>query len=923
MKKITHFLFMALAMVISTVAFAQSTITGVVMDAEMNAPLPGANVIVKGTTNGTSTNFDGEFTLTAASDSGQVVISYVGYTSITLSFNGNTDLGSISLSSDNSLDEIVITGVVDFAKDRETPVAVSTIKADEILKKLGSQELPEILNSTPSIYATKSGGGFGDSRINVRGFNQTNVAVMINGVPVNDMENGAVYWSNWAGLSDVATGIQVQRGLGSSKLAISSVGGTINVITKTTDRREGGSIGFTTGNNNYLKTVASYSTGKMENGFATSVILSRSAGDGYIRGTEFEGYNYFLGFGYDKGDHNIQLTVTGAPQVHNQRTTSFFNMATLEDYLQYGRKYNYNHGYLNGQQFGWRRNFYHKPIASLNWDWDINEKSSLSTVLYASIGRGGGTGDIGRLDGSFASDSKFRNPATGEVMWNQIIASNSGGTGHFSDGSSYSNMIDPYTGTYIVNDDSLRDGPVADPGANELPGVIRRNGFIRRASMNSHNWFGALSNFNTKLSENMTLDVGIDLRSYTGFHYRRVDNLLGADGYRDNDNINNPFNVVTQVVPSDLSGLWNVFKSIDDDQKIDYYNEGKVRWLGAFTQLEYKKDKISAFVQGAISQQGFKRVEHFLETPGNEETDWENIIGGNVKGGLNYNIDEHNNVFANAGFYSRQPNFDAVWINFRNELNPDLKNETILGFELGYGLRLDNLRANVNLYRTSWKDRFLNVSTRFDNINANANLLGIEQIHTGVEFEARYDINDFISLNGMLSMGNWEYGGNVSATYFDESNSPIVVDGVEQKATLYLDGVKVGDAAQFTSNLGMVVRPVEGLSVDASWRTADNLYARINVEDFDQPDHKGSLKLPSYDLVDAGISYQLFVGKDKTNSVNLRLNVNNVFDEVYIAESATNTFAESGDTTFNGVNVRNKVFFGFGRTWNFGVRYKF
>ena len=59
--------------------------------------------------------------------------------------------------------------------------------------RLGSQDIPMILNTTPSVYITQQGGGAG-ARINVRGFNQRNV-VMINGVPQNDMENGWVYWS--------------------------------------------------------------------------------------------------------------------------------------------------------------------------------------------------------------------------------------------------------------------------------------------------------------------------------------------------------------------------------------------------------------------------------------------------------------------------------------------------------------------------------------------------------------------------------------------------------------------------------------------------------------------------------------------------------------------------------------------------------
>ena len=99
-----------------------------------------------------------------------------------------------------------------------------------------------VLNSTPGVYATQQGGGDGDARITIRGFNQRNVAVMIDGIPVNDMENGWVYWSNWFGLDAVTSNIQVQRGLGASKIAIPSVGGTMNLLTKGIDSRKGGSI---------------------------------------------------------------------------------------------------------------------------------------------------------------------------------------------------------------------------------------------------------------------------------------------------------------------------------------------------------------------------------------------------------------------------------------------------------------------------------------------------------------------------------------------------------------------------------------------------------------------------------------------------------------------------------------------------------
>ncbi len=920
MKKL-HLLIAALFS--SAIMLSQGTVSGTVIDGDLGGPLPGTSIVLQGTDSGTTTDFDGKFTIEVSENSGTLVISYIGFVTKRVSFSSYGDLGSITLDPDaQELEGVVVTGILDIAKDRETPVAVSTITATEIQEKIGSQELPEVLKSTPSIYATKTGGGFGDGRINVRGFDSQNTAIMINGIPVNDMENGRVFWSNWAGLSDVTTAMQVQRGLGSSKLAISSVGGTINVLTKSTDKEEGGSVRFGGGNDGYLKTTASYNTGKNENGFAASILLGRTAGDGYVQGTKFEGYNYFVGLGYEPNDkNNFQFIFTGAPQVHDQRTSSFFNVATLEDHLEFGDKYNFNHGTLDGQDFGWRRNFYHKPIASLNWDHKFNDKTTLSTSAYLSFGRGGGTGDIGRLGGSFASSSRFRSRQTGEVLWDQIVASNSGAGGTFSDGSTFANQPDFQTGTFIVNDADLYSGfsDFRDP-EDRLDGVQRRNGAIRRASINSHNWFGLIANLHTDINSEWSWDVGIDARSYKGIHYRRVDDLLGADGYRDNDDVNNRFNVVTQEVASDLSGVWNVFRSIDADEKIDYYNDGIVRWIGTFGQVEYSNGTVSAFLQGGVSQQGFKRIDYFtyLDSDPLQETDFVNRWGGNIKGGLNYNINEEHNVFFNSGYYSKQPLFDAVFLNFVNEINPDLTNEKIFGLEAGYGINLGDFRAKINIYRTSWKDRFedLDVETS-EGDEGTANINGVEQIHSGFELEANYRASEVIQFRGMLSMGNWEYGGNASGAALDEDRNVI-----DPEVTLYLDNVKVGDAAQFTTNLEMIVRPTENLKLSTNLYSASRLFAQINAEDFDSPDHQGSLRLPSYTLFDFGAYYKFNLGGN--NAISIAGNVNNIFNTEYIAESLTNTFPETGNAqTYKGLDARNKVFFGFGRTWNISMRYNF
>ncbi len=363
------------------------------------------------------------------SGKGYLTVSFIGYADKQIAFNvaKGTNLGVIKLAQDAlGLDEVVVIGVADIAKDRQTPVAVSTIKVAEIIEKLGTKEFPEILRSTPSVYATKQGGGFGDSRINLRGFDQRNTAVMINGMPVNDMESGKVYWSNWAGLSDVTSAMQVQRGLGSSKLAISSVGGTINVLTRSANKRKGGSLSVRTGNDNYVKMLASYNSGMMDNGFSVSTLFGRTAGDGYVEGTKFEGYSYFLAVGYKPNDkHDFQFTLTGAAQRHNGRGYA----PKLSDYIKYGNgtdpniKYNSDFGYRNGEEDTFGGNFYNKPVASLNWDWKMGEKSKLSTVFYASLGRGGSVGAIGAINGMKSYRLKDKR---GHVRFDDIIAWNKG-----------------------------------------------------------------------------------------------------------------------------------------------------------------------------------------------------------------------------------------------------------------------------------------------------------------------------------------------------------------------------------------------------------------------------------------------------------------------------------------------------------------
>jgi len=948
MKKITINLFSIMFLLMATAMFSQGKIKGTVSDNELNGALPGVNVLVKGSTTGASTDIDGKFLLTTTATSGQVVISYVGFQTQTVSFtvkNGETvDLGSIKLvSNSNQLEEVVVkSSLIDIAKDRKTPVAVSTIRASEIQQKLGNQEFPEILANTPSVYASKAGGGFGDSRVVIRGFDQKNIAVMINGVPVNDMENSSVYWSNWAGLSDVTSAMQVQRGLGSSKIVNSSVGGNINVVTRTSDIKEGGSISTSVANDNYLKTGVSYNTGKMKNGLSASVLLSQTNGSLYANGTRFEAANYFIALGYQINKKNdIQFTFTGAPQWHDQRSTS----PTIIQYLQYGsdgepnRRLNLDAGTLNGRDFNMKTNYYHKPVASLNWENKISEKMKVSAVLYGSWGRGGGTSANGGARGRNYLDNIFKN-ADGSLNVDKIQDWNTGNLAVSATNTATppvtNSLIRTLTGGEFIN--STSSGSFTDAST----------GFSKIASTNSHNWYGGVASLNTKLTKELTLDFGIDMRTYKGIHFQTVNDLIGAAGYKDllsatNGNINAANQIIkaTYDARPNLNPLWNT----DYQQKVNYNNDSKVNWLGAFTQLEYSKNNLTAFIQGAISRQGFKRIDYFrfTEASGDQETSFKNILGGNVKAGLNYNINNHNNVFVNSGYYSKQPFMNAVYPNNRNFVNSNLTNEKIFGVELGYGYRSAKFNANLNVYRTTWKDRFQTVndvtpisSTNNSPINPNGyfSFSGINETHQGVELDFNYKPFEKLSINGMVSVGDYHYDGNASSTRYTVTNDAFGNDAVAK--TLFLDKVKVGNAPQTTASIGATYEVVKRVKVDANYRYTERNYANMFPTDFQSDVNKGVLELPAFGLVDAGFSYKLLVGKDKSDSVNFRLNVNNLLDGIYISEAYSNKFAKTrsdfttdaafdtySNTLYKGIDSSNQVYFGFGRTWNFGVSYNF
>lgn len=913
MKRIFTFLFI---LIISFQLIAQNTtIKGVITDYETGELLIGANVLAKSGL-GTVTDLDGKYSFSISNGKYNLQISYVGFKTQnkTISATGKTLYLDFRLQT-QVIDEVQI--VADVAIARQTPIAFTNILPAKIEEELASQDIPMILNSTPGVYATQQGGGDGDARITIRGFDQRNIAVMLDGIPVNDMENGWVYWSNWFGLDAVTRSIQIQRGLSASKLALPSVGGTLNILSKGYEAKQNFNFKQEIGSNSFTRTSIGYSSGKLKNDWSISLAGSYKKGDGHFQQAWTEGWFYFVRLDKKIKDHLITFSVLGAPQKHGQRSytnpIATWNKAYADNLIgddtlyteppavNLGREYNEHWGYLERwslDEYGdtihakvnkvnTKTNYYHKPQISLKHFWTINEKLHLSNIVYASLGTGGGTG----LKNSLSMTDDYQVDLQ-TAYNNQVIES-------------------PFTG-------------------------LQQTTTHLYSSINNHNWYGLLSTLNYRLNDYFDFSGGLDLRSYKGEHYRELYDMLGGLFYYDE----------YKGISINNNNTANTERKLGD--KIYYHNDGLVRWSGIFAQGEYSKDNLSGFINFSTSMSGYKRVDYFapkdLVLPdttmfralgyvktGNHQyvedtviyngtaytvnspesrtaqTDWKWIPGFTIKTGANYNLTEHMNIFFNTGFLSKAARFNNV-IGQDNQILKRIENEKVTAFELGHSYKSRIFSTNLNLYYTNWKNKpaqpfKVEGNNQDDSFTGYIN--GISALHKGVEFDFVYKILPQLNLEGLISLGDWKWNSNALVYVFNDAGSMVDTFTFDAK------GVHVSDAAQTQIGASLRYQPIKGFYIKGKYTWFDRYFAYFN------PDDLRTLEKPidSWETPDYGV-FDIHIGYKKRMDgyiVSWGFNVLNVLDELYISDAINNdtyhpvpskTFDAKGATVFMGLGRR-------------------
>jgi outer membrane receptor protein involved in Fe transport len=857
MKKIYFFsVLLILIMNLPQWAIGQSWIEGYVSDSLTGERLSGVNLSLAGLPEGTASGPDGFFSLGLSKGKYTLSLSRIGYHSKQISIEimtvGATDAGTILLAPATiGLAEVSI--IASEAIERRTPISVSMIRSEAISTRLGDRPFPEILNAVPGVYASRTGGGSGDASVNIRGFKQENVALLLNGVPISSVENGLVYWNNWLGLGEATRQIQVQRGQGASKVATNSIGGTINIITKTTDIEPGGSISYNITDYGNQKATLMLSSGRLKNNMSVMFLGSRFTGPGYADATYVDGWAYYLSVSKEfNKNHMLVFTALGNPERHGQRNFKL----TQAEVDQHGLRYNKDWGSYNGEINNASENFYHKPHISLNHYWNISEKGMLATSYYLSFGNGGGkwTETFGYNPWIFS----YYNPS-GQIDWETIYKNNASNENYYT----------------------LADG--TDTTGYSLN--------IQTNFLASHIWTGLLSTYRHEFNNKMTFVAGFHGRIFKSKLQQKVRDLLGGDFFIDD----------FAYAVDGVAGREQV-KHVGDIVKVD--NGAMDNFTNLFAQLEYRHGNLNVFAAGSVSGNWYRRADRYNYVS-NIYSEWVFKPGFDIKAGLNVNLNEHNNIFLNGGYYSRAPYFKYVFGAYTNVPTQDLENEKTLTAEVGYGLNLNHTRLRMSAYCTSWKDKSV-LTNEYNQFEDPSMIRGLDALHMGVEAEISQQFTRWLKAGGSLSFGNWQWKNDVTAFVFNDDQA--VVDTIN----VYADGLYVGDAPQTQVALFAEVRLLRTLDFSATWMYYDRYYADFSPTTRTDPDDRSqSYRIPAFQTVDLHVGCPFKIGTFRARA---DLGCLNALNDQYIIRGQDG-YSHS-ITDFSG-------FWGFGRTFYLTFKFEF
>jgi outer membrane receptor protein involved in Fe transport len=823
--KLTYLLLM-LMLTVSYVYSQNYSISGTIKNSETGEPVAGADVTLTPGTGRTMSGADGTYSFKNLS-TGKYIIKavYIGYTTETKEVVvSNSDItADFNLKSGSiSTEELIIE--INRAKIRETPVAFSDIDSKSINQKIHGQDAPLIVKGVPGLYSYSTDGvGNGEGQLLIRGFSQNYVQVLINGIPTNDPESNAVYWSNWGSVSSNAGSIQIQRGAGSSLYGSGSFGGSFNVLTENPGLEHFYGLNMTLGDPKNIMYGLKLNTGLIKKKLSFTLNVERKIAEGSRISGRYEGINYYTSISYFASPkHTLKIVLHGAPQEHGY---SFSNNVVY--FMKYGFKSNSapfltksvvdqlpnnktnglpNYGLNDGSRelvdnnfVNLSHNFFHKPQAELHYIFDVNNNSKFLATLFYSLGRGGGSSITGN----------------GTIFSLQNRNKFSGTNGH---------RVDTLTTNYYGSEGYVNTLGVAD--------TIYLKNAVQRISYSFHRQFGILTSYQTQLSKNFNITGGAEFRSWYADHPGHYTNMFGktriTQSYAATDTVNKIVTFNRYVYQGDLKGpdgdIGNIFSwglsENDPAYKTQYRNYiGETPQLTIFAQGNYVWNKLN--FMGSIqyvwykykltenmpsengigrqlttseasnlgltdsTSEGLKNGKFYMYGSNKKFYEFNLVNEARSRGfiqpkfGVNFNATKNLNLFANFSHVERFIDL-GIFYN-QGRVFPGAEDEKSDQFEAGLGWNSDWINAKINGYYMLWDNKSARIQDitkagepGYDRNGFRSELVG-KSSHMGIEFEFSSKLDKFLPLKGLGLKG--------STTFMDN------------KWTKILDAVKYSDSS--------------------------------------------------------------------------------------------------------------------------------
>lgn len=906
MKRILCVSFLTL---ISLVVFSQNAkISGTVFDNGTSVPVSNATVEVLQNdviTNQGVSDDKGNFEIgQVPSGKAKVVVKATGFetysTDITID-GKEINLGSISLK--------VATGNLENSGLSE--VNLSSMDFEDEGK---GQNVAGLLHSSSDPFTSVASYTFSSMWFKVKGYDSENALVYMNNTFMNDPENGRASWSEWGGLNDAMRNKEVTNGISTAGFTFGGLGGVTNINTRASNYRKQSKFSYSMSNKSYnQRLMYTYSTGLMDNGWAFALSGSRRwANEGYIDGTFYDSYSYFASAEKKINEkHSLGLTVFSAPTQRGAQGAS-----VQEVYDMMGTNYyNPNWGYQDGEKRNARVRTINQPTILLSHNMDVNDKLKISNNIAYSFGKDSYTA-MNWYDVADPRPDYYRNlPSYQEIsdnLWPADPTVESAITEAWQNNTNVSQIN--WNRLYQVNYLSNLEGTQAK--------------YILEDRRNDQNTFTFSSLLTYLKSDHTTITGGIELRKCTGYHYKKIHDLLGGNFWLDIDQFaEQDFPEHPEMMQNDMNNPNRVVK-VGDRYGYDYninVNSGKV-----WGQANWTYNKVDFFAALNVSQTSFWRTGNMRNgrAPENSYGDSEksNFTNFGIKGGATYKINGKNYIDANATYMTIAPFARNSFISpsVKASLLPGLKSSTVYGGDISYYLKSQLLTARLTAYQTFFFDQTELSSFYHDQFRTlvNMTLSGINRIHQGFEIGAEVKASQTVSIVGVAAIGNFRYTSRPTATIsFENGYQADTTQLVYQKyfyvpgpQNAYSLGIKYNHPKYwfFTANLNYY----EKMYLDFNpLRRSQNAIKLLSEGDPKIDEITEQEKLPNGVTLDASLGKSF---RYKGLNFNMNFSVSNILNNTEIITGGYEQMRYDYQYQ-NLAKFPPKYFYGFGRTFYFNL----